>query len=119
MRQAGIIAAPGIVALETMIDRLEEDHKNAHHLAEGIIKIGGFQVDLPAVQTNMVPVDITDLGISADAFVQKLKENGVLTSTITKNRVRLVTHRGIEKADIDKAIEIIDSLAKELRSKNK
>jgi threonine aldolase len=117
MRQAGIIAAAGIVALETMIDRLEDDHKNAKRLAEGLAKINGIKVDLEAVQTNMVRFDISGLGIPDEEFVQKLKENNVLASTIAKCKVRMVTHRGIEKDHIEKAINSVDNLAREARSK--
>jgi threonine aldolase len=119
MRQAGIIAAAGIVALETMIDRLEDDHKNAKHLAEGLAKINGVKVDLEAVQTNMVRFDIRDLDIPDEEFVQKLKEHNVLASTIAKHNVRMVTHRGIEKDHIEKAINAVDNLAKQTRSKKK
>lgn len=117
MRQAGIIAAAGIVALETMIDRLEEDHENATRLAEGLSKINGIKVDLESVQTNMVRFDISGLAVSDELFILKLKENGVLASTIMKNTVRMVTHRGIEKVHIEKAIDSVDSIAKELHSK--
>ena len=117
MRQAGIIAAAGIVALEKMIDRLEEDHKNARRLAEGIAKINGIKVDLDAVQTNMVRFDMSDLEASDELFVLKLKEKDVLVSTMAKNSIRMVTHRGIEKVHIEKAINAIDSVAKELQSK--
>ena len=119
MRQAGIIAAAGIVALETMIDRLEDDHKNAKRLAEGLAKINGVKVDLDAVQTNMVRFDISGLGIPDEEFVQKLKEHNVLASTIAKHNVRMVTHRGIEKDHIEKAINAVDNLAKQTRSKKK
>ncbi|HMK94923.1 MAG TPA: GntG family PLP-dependent aldolase [Candidatus Limnocylindrales bacterium] len=114
MRQAGIIAAAGIVALEKMIDRLEEDHKNARRLAEGISKINGIRVDLAAVQTNMVRFDTSSLGAPDELFVRKLKENGVLVSTMAKNSFRMVTHRGIEKVHIEKAINAIDCTVKEL-----
>jgi len=117
MRQAGIIAATGIVALEKMIDRLEEDHKNARRLAEGIAKINGIKVDLAAVQTNMVRFDISALGVSDELFVLKLKENNVLVSTMSKNSMRMVTHRGIEKVHVEKAINVIDSVVKELHFK--
>jgi threonine aldolase len=117
MRQAGIIAASGIVALETMIDRLEEDHENARRLAEGIAKISGIKVDLNAVQTNMVRFDISGLGTPDELFVLKLKEKDVLVSTMAKNSLRMVTHRGIEKVHVEKTITEIDRVAKELQSK--
>jgi len=115
MRQAGIIAAPGIIALEKMIDRLEEDHRNAKRLAEGLAKIEGISVNLDMVQTNMVLFDVSGLGVADEQFLSKLKENGVLALTNAKNKVRLVTHRGIEKEHIEKALTAIENVSKELR----
>jgi len=114
MRQAGIIAASGIIALEKMIDRLEEDHRNARRLAEGIAKIEGIAVDMERVQTNMVLFDISGLGIADELFLLKLKENGVLALTNAKNKVRMVTHRGIEKEHIEKAVVAVENVAGEL-----
>jgi threonine aldolase len=114
MRQAGIIAAAGIIALETMIDRLEDDHRNAKRLAEGLAKISGVKVDMEAVQTNMVRFDTSGLGVADEVFVSKLKEKNVLASTIAKNTVRMVTHRGIEKDHIEKAVDAVDEIASEL-----
>ena len=112
MRQAGIIAAPGIIALENLIDRLEEDHRNARWLAEGVNKIKGIRIDLKRVQTNILYFEIGDLGISADFFVSKLKENGILALTLGKDKVRMVTHRGIQKKHVDKAISTIEEISK-------
>ena len=114
MRQAGIIAAPGIVALEKMIDRLEEDHRNARRLAEGIAEIDGIKVDLSRVQTNMVYFDIADLGISAESFTSRLEEYGILTLNLDNNIVRMVTHRGIEEEHVKKAIVAIEKVSEEL-----
>jgi threonine aldolase len=114
MRQAGIIAAAGIVALETMVDRLEDDHANAKRLAEGISKINGVAVDMKRVQTNMVLLDIGGLGVADDVFLSKLKAKGILASATAKNKVRLVTHRGIEKEHIEKAVTAIANVADEL-----
>jgi threonine aldolase len=114
MRQAGIIAAPGIIALEKMIDRLEEDHRNARRLAEGIAKIEGIAVNMERVQTNMVLYDISGLGVADELFLSKLKEKGVLALTSAKNKVRMVTHRGIEKEHIGKAIAAVENVANEL-----
>jgi threonine aldolase len=111
MRQAGIIAAPAIIALEKMIDRLEEDHRNARRLAEGIAKIAGIAVDMERVQTNMVLFDISGLGVADELFLSKLKENGVLALTSAKNKVRMVTHRGIEKEHVEKAINALENVA--------
>lgn len=114
MRQAGIIAAPGIIALEKMIDRLEEDHRNARQLAEGISKIKGIQIDLNRVQTNMVFYDVGDLGFSAETFVIKLEENGILALPLTEKTVRMVTHRGIESEHIEKSIGVIENIIDQL-----
>lgn len=118
MRQAGIIAAPGIVALESMIDRLDEDHRNARKLAKGIAKINGIQIDLEHVQTNIVCYNISNLGINSELFVSKLKENGILALPMTKNSVRMVTHRGIEKQQIEIAISRIEEISDKINESN-
>ena len=109
MRQAGIIAAPGIIALEKMIDRLREDHANARLLGEKIAKVKGVNIDLKDVQTNMVTFDL-DSSIDCDLFQLKLKQNGILALAQAKNRVRMVTHRGIERQDIEKATGAIERI---------
>jgi threonine aldolase len=110
MRQAGIIAAPGIVALESMINRLEEDHRNARHLAEEIAKISGIQIDLSRVQTNIVCFDVNDLKITSDMFISKLNQKGILSLALAEKKVRMVTHRGIEKEHVEKTISAIESV---------
>lgn len=107
MRQAGIIAAAGIVALETMVERLDEDHCHAKLLAN---KIATTQlgIDLATVQTNIVIFDTAQLSINAPKFVDLLKQQGIKASAINNSQVRMVTHYGISRSDIDKTIEIID-----------
>jgi len=117
MRQAGIIAAPGIIALETMIDRLRDDHKNARILAEKLAKTKGISINLETVQTNIVIFDVRDLGVTAAEFVQKLTEQGVKSLPRSDTSIRMVTHRGIEREDIEHAIESINKAATSL-SKN-
>jgi len=117
MRQAGIIAAPGIVALEKMIDRLEDDHRNARLLAEGLARIEGIDVDLNIVQTNMVKFDISGLDVTADQFVDMIGERGVLSLSFSSRHIRMVTHRGIEKEHIDRALDIIGRVAYEIKNK--
>lgn len=119
MRQAGIIAAAGIVALDTMVDRLADDHANAKQLAEGIAKINGVAVDMARVQTNIVLFDINGLGVEDDVFLAKLKEKGVLALTSAKHKVRMVTHRGIEREHVEKAVAAVADAADELRFKAK
>jgi threonine aldolase len=116
MRQAGIIAAPGIVALEKMIDRLEEDHRNARRLAEGIAKIEGIKINLSTIKTNMIYFDICELGLSDEVFLLKLREEGVLALMIARGKVRMVTHRGIEKDQVEKTIAAIESIANEIKA---
>lgn len=111
MRQAGIIAAAGKVALETMIDRLAEDHDNAKRLAQGLSGIGGIQIDLTSVQTNMVYITLTNSLISDEQLLIRTKQNGLLFLSIGPRSFRLVTHCGISSQDIQTAVQIIsDSL---------
>ena len=112
MRQAGIIAAAGIVALEKMIKRLKEDHKNAKILAEGLTKIEGIKVDLETVQTNMVYVDFSEIGLSTSEFIEKLSSYCILGSPLPKSRVRFVTHYGISQKDILSTLDKIKEIVK-------
>jgi threonine aldolase len=109
MRQAGIIAAPGIIALEKMISRLKTDHENARLLAEKISKIRGVNIDLKNVQTNMVTFDL-DSSIDCGRFILGLKQDSILALAQAKNRVRMVTHRGIEKEHIETTVNAIERI---------
>ncbi|MCS7120969.1 MAG: GntG family PLP-dependent aldolase [Nitrososphaerota archaeon] len=115
MRQAGVIAAPGIIALEKMIDRLEEDHRNARKLAEGLAKIEGIYIDLRRVQTNIVIFDVRGLGVEAEKFVDNLRERGVLALKFGQTKVRMVTHRGVSSEDIDITLGAVDEVVKEFK----
>jgi threonine aldolase len=112
MRQAGIIAAPGIVALEKMIDRLKEDHENAKFIAERMSKFNGIRINLEKVQTNIVSFDL-DEQITDDIFLRKLREKGVLALAQAKNKIRLVTHFGINRDHAETAVEVIKSVLAE------
>jgi len=116
MRQAGIIAAPGIVALEKMVDRLDVDHRNARFLAEELAKIEGISINLETVQTNIIMLDVGGLGVGAEAFVNDLRKNGVLALSLGETRVRMVTHRGIEREDVEKALTIVENLVRKAKS---
>ncbi len=107
MRQAGIFAAAGVVALDTMVDRMSEDHNNAKTLAQGIAEIDGLQVEPNMIKTNIVIVEVLAKPITK--FISDLKGKGLLVSHADTNRVRLVTHYGIEESDISKTLEIVDS----------
>jgi threonine aldolase len=111
MRQAGIIAAPGIIALEKMVDRLAEDHANARLLADGLARVEGVDIDMTAVQTNIVAFGVRGLGITSDQFVAKIKGKGVLCGPADTFKVRMVTHRGIVKDDIIKTLLWVQELA--------
>lgn len=117
MRQAGIIAAPGLIALEKMIDRLAEDHGNARLLSQALSKINGISIDMGAVQTNIVIFEVGNLGFTANDFVSELKTRGILGSTMDKEKVRLVTHRGIEKEHVERTIEAIRDIENNRRMK--
>ena len=115
MRQAGIIAAPGIIALEKMIGRLEEDHENARLLAEGLSRIEGISIDLKTVQTNIVLFDVGGLGVTSERFVSMLRERGVLALPRERTGVRMVTHRGIEREHIERALTVIEEVSREIK----
>lgn len=110
MRQAGIIAAPGIVALKKMVDRLAEDHKNARILAEGLAKFEGINIELDTVQTNIVKFDTSGLSLSPKEFLSKLQENGVKASGYGGSIMRMVTHRHIKKEDIEYTLNIVENV---------
>ncbi len=103
MRQAGVIAAAGIVALNTMVDRLAEDHENARALAEGLADLPGVVIDPKKVRTNIVIFDVT-APIGAEGLVNGMKERGVLCMVAGPRRIRMVTHYGIVRADVERAI---------------
>jgi len=113
MRQAGILAAAGIIALEKMIERLEEDHKNAQILGEGLAKIEEIKVDLETVQTNMVYFDLQESDIDTYKFLPKLAEYNILGSPRPPTKVRLVTHYGINREDIYTTIKAIKEIVSE------
>ncbi len=111
LRQAGILAAAGIVALQNMTDRLAEDHANAAQLAEAVAS-AGFAIDLSTVQTNIVIFDVSRMGVKAADFAAKLKKAGVLASVFGEYRVRMVTHYGITADDIAAVTDILHRLLK-------
>ena len=110
MRQSGIIAAAGIVALETMIDRLAEDHANARFLGEAAARIPGLAVDLTAVQTNMVYVDFAGSGLSGGEVVQRLAGRGVKALATGPTVLRFVVYNDITRADIEYAVHVLEGL---------
>ncbi len=111
MRQAGVIAAAGIVALTQMVDRLAEDHANARRLAEGLTHIPGFEVELERIRTNIVYFDVVN-GATAAEVAERAKEAGVLVLALGPYRIRAVTHYGIEAHHIDEALSVFEHIAR-------
>lgn len=108
MRQAGIIAAAGVYALEHNIDRLAEDHAKAAALARGLAEIDGIQVDADAVETNIVVFDIADAQMPREQFLQKVQAEGVRFSPLLgPTQLRAVTHLDIPADGIDRALAAI------------
>ncbi len=123
MRQAGILAAAGIISLEKMVKRLKEDHKNARILAEGLNEIEGIKVDLETVQTNMVYFNVEklvkELNINTDQFLERLVDEygirgGVETPIQDPTEIRFVTHHGISEEDIHTTINAIKMISKSI-----
>ena len=107
MRQAGIVAAAGVYALEHNIERLAEDHARARRLGEGLDE-AGVPVDLEQVETNFVQVDLAPLGLAPEEALARLMEAGVgLSMTAHATRLRAVTHLDIDDEDIERAVELI------------
>ena len=114
MRQVGVIAAAGIVALATMIDRMAEDHANARKFAEGLAQIPGFKIDPQSVKTNIVIFESPATMVEAE-FVREMMSRGVKLGNRGGRMVRAVTHRMISAADIDEALKRINQLVREKR----
>jgi threonine aldolase len=107
MRQAGIVAAAGVYALEHNVERLADDHARARRLAEGLVA-AGVPVDLEQVETNFVQVDVGPLGLETGVALARLAEQGVgLSMTMHPTRLRAVTHLDVDDDDIEQAIELI------------
>ena len=109
MRQAGVLAAAGLCALDEMVDRLAEDHANARRLAEGLQGLSGFDVDLSTVETNMVFGQCRP-PLTARQFIDRCRTVGVLLDQASPDRWRMVTHRGVSADDVDYAIEAVRGL---------
>jgi threonine aldolase len=113
MRQAGILAAAGIVALEEMVERLAEDHANARRLAAGLAEIPGLSLDPQKVQTNILYFELADSRITTWEFIAGLEKEGVRLLSLGPRRLRAVTHYGIEAADIDAALAAVGRVVQE------
>jgi threonine aldolase len=112
MHQAGIMAAGGIVALETMVDRLEEDHANARFLAEQIVCLQLGKVDLDTVQTNMVRADMSATCSTGTELRDRLAQHNVKIVASDSPYIRFVTHYWISRADIQHALGAIHDISR-------
>jgi len=112
MRQAGVIAAAGITALEEMVDRLAEDHENARRLAEGIAGIGGLSIELAKVQTNIIYFELDEGRMTPMELVTELDKKEVKLLSVGARRLRAVTHYGISAEDIDLTVKALGEVMK-------
>jgi threonine aldolase len=113
MRQAGIIAAGALYALNHHVERLAVDHENAKILAGGLAEVNGIEVE--PVETNLVFFDVSGLHITAEAFNTLLMERGVRVSILGKTRARAVTHLDVTRAQVEDALKVIRNLSEEIR----
>ena len=104
MRQAGVLAAAGLVALDSMVERLADDHANARRLAQGLANVDGLGLDADSIQSNIVIFDVDQAIGSAADLAAALDREGVLVSSPGPNSIRMVTHRHISSADVDDAL---------------
>jgi len=110
MRQAGVLAAAGLIALEQMPARLVEDHANARFLGEEMCRIPGITADLAKIATNIVIFDVAGTNLTSAEFSRRLRERGVLINGVGPTRLRLVTHLDVTRGDCERALAVIASL---------
>jgi threonine aldolase len=112
MRQAGVLAAAGLIALEEGPKRLHEDHANAKLLAEGLAKLRGIKVDPKKVETNIIVFEISGTGMDSAAFTRKLMEKNVLASGISPTEIRIVTHMDVDRGACERALGAISEICR-------
>jgi threonine aldolase len=110
MRQAGVIAAAGLVALERGPKRLQDDHDNARVLAQRLARIPGISLNPTKVQTNIVIFSVKQSGLSSAEFLSRLAEQQVLAVPVDAERVRMVTHLDLTRADVEMAADAVESV---------
>ena len=107
MRQAGVLAAAGLIAIEEMPKRLHEDHANATILAEALAEIPGLKIEPQKVKTNIVIFDVSGVGIASNELLRRLRQRDVVGSAINESVVRMVTHMDVSRDDCLQAAEVI------------
>ncbi|SVB04471.1 uncharacterized protein METZ01_LOCUS157325 [marine metagenome] len=114
MRQAGIIAAAGIRALETMVDRISDDHRNAKKLADGIAEIDGLGINLDTVKTNIVYFSLNRHDIAGEVLVNRMSELGIHFFELSPHTYRLVTHTDVDENDMDAVLKAFRKVMEDL-----
>jgi threonine aldolase len=117
MRQAGILAAAGLVALEETPRRLGEDHRNAKFLAEGLARIPGISIDPAKVETNIVVLDVAGTGLPSAEISARAKALGLLFNGINERTMRMVTHYDVDRAACARALEVVEEATSAASSK--
>jgi threonine aldolase len=112
MRQAGVLAAAGLIALEKMPSRLKEDHANARMMADGLARIPGIRINPANVTTNILVFDISGTGMNTADFSRKLADRGVLAAGINAEQMRFVTHMDVSREDCKRALQTICEITK-------
>ncbi|HCA46315.1 MAG TPA: threonine aldolase, partial [Armatimonadetes bacterium] len=102
LRQAGVIAAAALVALQEGPKRLQEDHEHARMIAEALVELPGASVDMATVQTNIVNLELRRDDLDAPGLCRELQRYGILTTARTAHEIRLVTHKQVDDADTDR-----------------
>lgn len=110
MRQVGVLAAAGLLALEESPKLLAEDHANAKRLAEGVAELPGVKIDPERVQTNIVIFDISATGLTTAQFSAELKSRGVLANGISPREMRMVTHYDVDYEDIERTLQTVKDI---------
>ena len=116
MRQVGVLAAAGLIALEEHPGLLAADHQNARLLAEGLDRLPGIRIDPKKVQTNILIFDVGETGLAAREFHARMLDRGVLSYYPTETQIRLVTHYDVTRADCDYALAAIEDVARTAKS---
>jgi threonine aldolase len=111
MRQAGVIAAAGLIALEDSPARLHEDHQNARYLATRLAEVPGIKIDPSRVETNILVFDISGLGVSTAEFSKELRSHGILANGISPTHMRMVTHVDVRREHCERAANIVAQVA--------
>ena len=112
MRQAGVLAAAGIVALDEMVERLADDHANARKLAEGLAQMPGITIDPNQIHTNIVYFEADRKDMTVEELVKHLGDNGARMLPVGPGRIRAVTHYHVSSDDIDYVLEVFGKVLK-------